>query len=277
MSLETDTGNLRADTGAINATLAGITNGTQDQVVSTNSSGQLVSGSGFYSSVLFQSHIPFIIPPSGTMGNNGAMTAVATLPATYVSCYMYFAAGVIASGSAAGWYYAVMSSATAGTAYNNTYTSGQPTIPASPTAFATTGPGAWTGAVTSQNMQQYSVPAGTMGLRDTLRVSVRWSFAGTANNKICQVNFGGSTAAQLTQSTSGQVTTILIYEISNRDNVAIQIAGSTSGYVGLAGGNFNILAVNTANAAIVAMMGQHTTATDYIICESIVVELIKGS
>lgn len=93
---------------------------------------------------LLSNGIPFVIPSSGTMGNNGALSGITAVPVAYPSAYVYLPANAIQAGSAAGWYYAVFSSTTAATIYNNPYTSGVPTIPGSPTAFASTGPGAYT-------------------------------------------------------------------------------------------------------------------------------------
>jgi hypothetical protein len=78
------------------------------------------------------------------MGNNGALSAITAVSTTYAKAYVYLPASAISTGSAAGWYYAVFSSTTAATIYNDTYTSGAPTVPSSPAAFATTGPGAFT-------------------------------------------------------------------------------------------------------------------------------------
>ena len=92
---------------------------------------------------LCQTGIPLILVSSGNIGNNGALTAITTLPATYSQgCYMWFKTNSISAATPAGWYYVVMTSGTAGTIYNNTYTSGVPLQPAVLTAFVTTGPGA---------------------------------------------------------------------------------------------------------------------------------------
>lgn len=93
---------------------------------------------------LFSSVVPFIYPSSGSMADNGALTLTTALPTTYPHAFVRLPADAISAGSAAGWYYTVFSSTTAATVYNNAYTSGSPAVPASPTAFVTTGPGAYT-------------------------------------------------------------------------------------------------------------------------------------
>ena len=68
---------------------------------------------------LGQTGIPFVIPSSGTMGNNGALAVTTALDYAYPASYVRLPAGAIQTGSAAGWYYAVWSSASTATVYNN--------------------------------------------------------------------------------------------------------------------------------------------------------------
>jgi len=123
--------------------------------------------------------IPFVMASSGTMGNNGALSGLTAVAATYPAAYVYLPANAISAGSAAGWYYAVFSSTTAATVYNNTYTSGVPTVPGSPTAFATTGPGAYT-QTTGVYIPgpQMLLTGNAMGLNGNLR----WDLQQTNNN-----------------------------------------------------------------------------------------------
>lgn len=225
--------------------------------------------------VLFESHIPFIFASSGSMGNNGALSGLTSLVNTYPNAYIFLPANAIASGSAAGWYYCTMSSATAGTVFNNVYTTGQPTIPASPTAFATTGPGAFTGVSAATVAQAYTMPAGTMGARDTVRISYRASTTNTAANKTVTSRFGGSTTE------SSVVTTIAssseIIDVSNRDSLSVQIAAATGQSPAQSANNFNLLAINTANSVVIDLQATNSTpATNNIVMESIIVELLRG-
>jgi len=228
--------------------------------------------------VLFQSSIPFVIPSSGTMGNNGALSSLSPgLPRTISACYMYFAVNVIASGVAAGWYYTVMSSTTAGTVYNNAYTSGQPSIPASPTAFATTGPGAYTGVATSQAAMQYSLPALTMGFRDTLRITEKYSWTSSTNTKTFSTTFGGSTAQSFTNATSGNTSAIVLLDISAQDATNAQVCGNSGSSTGATSSNFAFLTIDTTAAQTLAFNIQHNTAAEFVILESVLIELLRGS
>lgn len=144
--------------------------------------------------LLFKSDIPFIIPSSGTMGNNGALSGIAALPQIYPHAYVYLPANAIVAGSAAGFYYTVFSSATAGTVYNNRHdgtVSGEPVVPASPTAFLTTGPGAYTQAVEAgRQAMLYTIPAATLGANGGLQFEIGVRCTNSANAKSVGLRFG---------------------------------------------------------------------------------------
>lgn len=269
-------------TGAQSIPISGIgvpPGATGDQVIVTNAAGTaLVAAPGMFETVLFQSSIPFIFASSGSIGNNGALSGLTALPATYANAYILVPAGAIAAGipAAAAWYYVQMSSGTAGTIFNNVYTSGQPTIPGSPTAFSTTGPGAFTGVSAATNAQAFSLAGLTMGIRDTVRVSYKASTTNTAANKVLAAMFGAGTADQSTVTTVAS--TNMIIDISNRDVTGAQIAVATGQAPAQSGNNFNFLTVDTTSAVVIALTGTNSTpATNNIVMESIVIELLKGS
>ncbi len=141
---------------------------------------------------------------SGSMGNNGALTLTNALPSTLSrGCWMEFPAGAIATGipssaqvTAGVKWWTVMSSTTAGTVYNNTYTPGTtlPTaIPASPTAFSTTGPGAYTNNISASPAYIITVPANTLGNNGSIDYEI-WasSYSANTNAKTVSSTFGGS-------------------------------------------------------------------------------------
>ena len=94
--------------------------------------------------------MPFVLPPGDggsngltfTGGGGGAFTLSAAPMANLLGglsgsgSYVYLPDNAGASGNAAGWYYCVFSSDTAGTIYNEQYSGGQPQIVGSPTTFA---------------------------------------------------------------------------------------------------------------------------------------------
>lgn len=119
---------------------------------------------------------PVLIPPSGTMAANGAVTfgtAIALQNSAVLTdgLWAYFPAGAVYAGSAAGFYWMTMSSDTAGTVYDTTYvpgtTSGE--RPASPTAISAAGPGAYTGETATIVVASTVLPGGALGLNGSLR------------------------------------------------------------------------------------------------------------
>jgi hypothetical protein len=106
--------------------------------------------------------IPFVVPSSGLMGDDGALSGIAVVGAAYANAYVYLPANAISVGSAAGWYYAIFSSTSAATVYNNTYTTGLPVVPTSPTAFSTTGPGAYVQVAAPAINFNLTLPANTL-------------------------------------------------------------------------------------------------------------------
>lgn len=226
--------------------------------------------------VLQKTAIPFIIAPTGTMANNGAITLGTALPSTYANAYIYLPAGAVAAGvpAAAAWLFCQMSSATVGTVFNNAYTTGVPTIPTSPTAFATTGPGAYTGVTTAVTGPQITIPANTLGANGTLRIFSLWTNPSTAGNKTDAVSVGGTTvysAGLGTGATSNAVST----EIICRGSQAAQVAPSSNNSGYQFNGNANqYLTINFALAQIVAFVGTVATATDFIVLEGYGIEVM---
>ena len=216
-----------------------------------------------------QQSIPFIMPSSGTMGNNGALTAITALLLTYPNAYLYFPTGAISAGSAAGWYYTVMSSTTAGTVYNNVYISGTPTIPGTPTAFVTTGPGAYTqttgAAITGYTL---SVLGGVCGLHGGLFVDILASYNNTAGNKIINTFFSTYKFGTTTQTTSESYYGITGFV--NRGSLTNQISRSlnTMG-TGVSASNPLQGAINSATNQNLTIQVQLATATDYIVIERV--------
>lgn len=153
---------------------------------------------------LFRSNIPFIVPSSGSIGDNGALSGVVALPLAYPHAYVYIPADRIVAGSAAGFYYAVFSSTSAATLYNNLYVSGEPTVPGTPTAFATTGPGAYTQTTSAVTALAYTLPAGTVGPNGKLRFEGATRTANNANGKTLALRFTATGISTLVMnSTAG--------------------------------------------------------------------------
>lgn len=184
---------------------------------------------------LLQANVPVIVPSSGSIGNNGALTLTTALDTTYANCYLYFPANAIEAGSAAGLYFVQMSSTTLGTIYNNTHTSGKPTIPSSPTAFATTGPGAYTQTTaTDITILSFTLPGGAMGANGSLFLYPQEVVNSSGNNKIFRLKLEASTTNTHIWAAVGQSSSPMVIRnkgVQNR-NVSNNAAGLTTGGTG---------------------------------------------
>jgi hypothetical protein len=219
-----------------------------------------------------QSGIPFILSSSGSVGNNCAITGLTAMQHTYPSAYIWMPTGAVASGVVAGWYYYVASSATAGTCYSNTYTSGQPEIPASPTAFSTTGPGAFTQTTGSVILgPQVSIPAGSLGVNGELQFDGDATVAATNNAKQVFYALGGSGNTGLAYFATNATTDFgWLQRLRNRGSASVQVSVGAANQgepaSGTAGPNF--YTVNTASAQTFYYGMQLANASDYIVMES---------
>lgn len=221
--------------------------------------------------VLAQSGFPMILPSSGTIGNNGALSGLTALPTTYAQCYMYFPANAIAAGVAAGLYYVVMSSTTAGTIYNNTYTGGVPEAPASPTAFVTTGPGAYTQTTGADvTLVSISLPGGSLGNNGAFSVKGLCSLTNNADAKTLRCKFGGTNV--ISTSVVSTAAWSIDKTIRNRGVQTSQVCASTnlsSDSVGSMGSNAtSFTAIDSSAASTIVISGQLVSvATNNFILE----------
>lgn len=245
-----------------------------------------VNGSMWYSNgtaliheapiVLQQSAIPIILPSSGTLGNNGALTLTTALPMIFSDgCYMYFPAGAIYSGSTAGLYYVDMSTTTAGTIYNNTYLGGVASIPSSPALFSSTGPGLYTQTTgTDITVSSVTVLGGLMGINGVLRIVGHNFCSNSANNKANKVFLGVSVVASQILTTAGAL-------ITRREvvNAGVETRQSCNNW-NHAGTNTlsapSVSFVNTTVDLVLSHTAQLSVATDYLILSAITVEILPS-
>jgi hypothetical protein len=159
---------------------------------------------------LISTGIPFVMVSSGTMGNNGALSGITAVSVAYPRAYVYLPINAISAGSAAGWYYAVFSATTAATVYNNVYTTGNPTVPASPTAFSTTGPGAYVQTTNLILGPQISFPANAVSTSANFQFVINTTNNNSVTTKITGARIGSTNIAQL-NTTSGVNTGQMTY------------------------------------------------------------------
>lgn len=215
--------------------------------------------------------IPVIIPSSGSMGNNGAITLTTALLTTYPRCYLYLPASAISAGSTAGFYYAVMSSTTVGTVYNNTYTSGIPTEPASPTAFVTTGPGAYTQTTaTDLTLLNITIPGGAIGKNGSLWNYPELTYSNSAGAKTMKILLNAVTVFSQSPTTTTYNQIRYFFRNKGAADVNIDNGGINFGANATAP---NRRTIDTASDVTYKIVGNLAVATDFIVLEDNIIQL----
>ena len=203
---------------------------------------------------VFVSGTPFVIPAGDGAavglqftGSAGAFTLSAAILSNLWNalkgCWIYMPANFGGSSYSAGWYWAVFSSDTAGILYSDTYTSGTPKRPASPTVFPTNLTG-WLTTTTSEitGPTGFVLPGGSLGQNGSLKSHLRLSGNATANK-----NFRLYAGASLIGFANG-ITTLpnaeVLISACNQGSNALQIVsrsvavpgvGAVAGSVAVAG------------------------------------------
>jgi hypothetical protein len=140
----------------------------------------------------FCSAIPVGISPSSSFADNGVVTLGTALAYAYPGIYLYYPVNSIFAGSVAGLYWTVMSTTTAGVVYNNTYTTGSPSIPSSPTPFVCTGSGAYTQSITEVTGYNFTLTGNTVGVNGRIETFVDQHNNVSAGSKTSYVRHGGT-------------------------------------------------------------------------------------
>lgn len=219
---------------------------------------------------IYQSSVPVGIPSSGSFADNGALTGLTAFPVTYTNAWLYFPANSICTvgtgGNLAGVYFTQMTSATAGTVFQNILGTARPTVPASPLAFACTGPGAYTQSTAAQTLVSATINAGFMGVGGLLSFYELWSTSNSANTKTLNTSFAGSTVLNVTPTTTA--TSQLQQWMGNRgvQNSQVLAPPALGGFGSSATAN-TYLNVNTAVAQTVTFNGTLANASDFLMLE----------
>jgi hypothetical protein len=260
-------------------TLGGVQSGTPatgKAVVGISTAGVLSYGS--VDTAIGQSYIPLVLPGGSgmTMGNNGALSGVAATANAYANAFFYMPAGAIAAGSAAGWYYGVMSSTTAATLYNNVYNGGTPGVPNSPTPFVTTGPGAFA-QTTGSYVTAYSITVlgGEMGINTYLFIRGAVTYTNSANAKSIQATYGGWSMASQGPTTTGSLP--IQCGFANRGVTGSQVSLlSPALSPALEAAALNYGSIDSTANQILAINLQLSNAADTLTLETASVALVLG-
>jgi len=247
--------------------------------------GQIRLGSTYKSdpytlSALASTGVPVVIPSSGTIATAGTVTLTTALPTTYSGgAWMYFPATAFAGTVAAGLFWVVMSSTTAGTVYQTSV------VPASPfeafvpteTLVAVVGSNSGYTQTTSSDlvMLRTTVPGGLMGLSGEVDYHLLFTTNATANTKTVKVTFGGTDihSASLSSNTS----TVIDKQIVNRGSTARQVANPLAalGYGSSATASL-YPTVDTNSDFDIVVTNNLGTATDFVVLESANIIAIEG-
>lgn len=222
--------------------------------------------------VLGAQGIPCIILPTGTITAGGVLTSGTALPLTYARAWVYLPAGAVVGGSA-GWYYAVGSSTTVFqvyTAYQATMD--KPYIPSTLTAATGSG-GAYTGVTSAVSMGSVVVPANMLGQFGAVEIAALGAWPNNANNKTFAARFGGSTVLSTVATTTLGMT--LRKKVQNR-NTALQVIHAAAETGAAVATSPSLLTVDTTADVVVDVAGTMAVATDYMVLESLSVELVPS-
>src|SRR5574343_250005 len=250
------------------------------QMVSVDGTELVISDSvGLFNSLNWHvsTAIPFILQSSGSVGANGALTLTTgindnTISGTqlcYDSCYMYFIAGALYSGSVAGWYYTEMSTATLGTVYDNKYVSGIPALPSTKTPIVSASIGAYTQSTSSIDSVVIQLGKCLFGRNGFATCTPAFIYPSSANGKSMQVMLNDTLVHNKTRTTS-TISTPLI-DIRSRGTVPKQItttSDSATYSLGASNTTYASSIDTTENVRLTVRMSI-AVATDYIILDSI--------
>ena len=223
----------------------------------------------------FQSAIPFFLLPGDggtngltfTGGGGGAFTLSAAPMSGLLSnssgqgCYGYLPANAGNSGCAAGWYYFIPSSDTAGTFYNDQYTGGLPALIGSPTTFA----GSPSGRITQSVSEIVALSGLTLPIVGNNGVSIfglRGLGDSSATTKAYKIRAAGSTLYSDQQSATIDFDKFVI--VRNRGTMQKQTVSHHNVGAGVGGsssiiGDFPAFNLSSAVALTVSMqLGANT-------------------
>lgn len=242
-------------------------------------------GAGNTEYTLAQSAVPVIAGPTGTMGNNGAVTWGTALPDGYTGgAWVAMPAGSIAAGVPAAaailWY--VGTNTTTGTFYNSTYTTGVPTI-GTATAFATTGPGAFTGITTEILTIGIQIPANAIGPNGAVIVEHHYTRTSNGDAIAYKLYFhtanaiGGTNVSNVSAVSTGTEGTVRVIENRGLTNkqVSAPLTSTSSGIVDAVTVTYS--AVDSTAATWINFSITRGTATDAAVTERMAVKIRYGA
>lgn len=126
----------------------------------------------------------------------------------------------------------------------------------------------------------YTLPGGTMGINDSLRITTLWTFLNNANAKYAFIGFGGATGADALLNENIASSGLVMrtqQQVSNQNSLSAQIAANESLEVGFgktSGAYQDFTQDTSADVDIVFRIT--SDGTDTVNLESVLIELIKA-
>lgn len=206
-------------------------------------------------------------------GSAGAFTltaAILTNAFNFLAAggYAYFPVNFGGQTIAAGWYFVKMTDDTHGTVYQDTYTSGQPVIPASPTAFVANLTGWLTQTISEVTaLNGFTLSGNSLGKNGMLTSALRVVANSSAGSKSARFRVAGAGIFNVQPATS-YLDSDTMYWMQNMGGTGKQLI--TRQGVGGVGTNYtsygnDVLSVDTSVDQAMSFTLQLATNTDSVI------------
>lgn len=223
--------------------------------------------------ILAKSAVPVILAPNGTVATNGTITLSTALPTTYYGgAWVRLPAGAV-SGGLAGLYWVVFSSMTVGAVKNVFVDPATAFIPYIPTGTLVNVTGSNVGyaqTTATTTLINIAITGGLLGPVGGFRLQQTASCIGNANGKVLETKLG--TAQIGYASASGYGGMHILSTCLNRGVATQQI--STRNPLG-ASSTAHFATVNTAADTSVNLTAQMNVATDYVVIECFILEILQ--
>jgi hypothetical protein len=231
---------------------------------------------------IYQSAVPIIIVPIGTVATNGTFTSGTTLAQTYAEAWVYLPTGALKIALAdapAGLYYAKFSNTTTAVIYTNyVAVPGTPATLARPTSL-TVAKGSnseYVQVLSALSLLTITIPGGFMGLNGKLVVDGMYRLLSNSNNKTIDIVFGGTSI--FTKVETSIAGAHVVKEVWNRNNLASQICTNLTGYgpTSYTSASFLLATVDTNTDKELVYKMTMAVGTDYMVIEALSVIVEQG-
>lgn len=199
--------------------------------------------------------------------NTGTASYGAVFTAVYNPIYLSFPANVISASTVGGVYYSQCVSTTVCTVFNNAISGSVPVQISSPTAFSTTGTGAFAQTTGSLTLISFTLPANSLGPNGSATILLPSIVPNNANNRQAIIFLGGVQIADLTHGANYWGSIKRTFRNAGVTNAQYMFSASSSG-ASEDTVNSSIpaaLSLDTTTSLTFSLRAFTNTATDYVI------------